>query len=215
MSRQKISKNVQQEKQLEVDMVHDKSSRDAVELIEEATEAHISTVTLEVLESDLDRVRAELESTKIELEEKKKSLKAIPMRELDEDEMILVKKQADRSATRSVLKDKIEKQKEYDDVMVTGKFRNLRVQGQPAKLTYHKYATDPVKWTDFQDGKVYTIPRGFADQINGGDDVNPCYYTPGFIQKTPQESLDPNKPSSSISAIDTSNKKYAFIPTHF
>lgn len=60
----------------------------------------------------------------------------------------------------------LEQQKAYDNVMVTGKFINQRAPGQSVKLTYHKYNTDPVKWYEFKHNQVYTIPRGFADQIN-------------------------------------------------
>lgn len=90
---------------------------------------------------------------------------------------------------------------------MTGKFINRRAPGQSAKLTYLKYADDPVKWYTMEDGKVYTIPRGFADQINE------YYYTPHFIQK--QGIMDPNAPSSAIHDVDTSNKKYAFTPINF
>ena len=83
---------------------------------------------------------------------------------------------------------------------------NRRAPGNPAKLTYMKYADDPVKWYTFEDGKVYTIPRGFADQINE------YYHRPIFIQK--EGELDPSNPSQ-IHAVDTSNKSYAFVPVEF
>ena len=165
--------------------------------------------TIETIETEIDKVRVELEKTKRELEEKRSELKSMPAREVSEEEMIIVKKQVAGFAKNAGLKEKIEKQKAYDDVMVTGKFMNRRSPGQTVKLTYLKYETDAVKWYTFEDGKVYTIPRGFADQLNEH------YYTPHFIQKSPDQFMDPNKPSSAINDVDTTNKKYAFVPVNF
>jgi hypothetical protein len=176
--------------------------------VEEKQEVNMSdTQVLESLETEIDKTRAELEKTKLELEEKKNQLKAMPAREVTEDEMIIVKKQVSMSSEKTALKAKIEKQKAHDSEMVTGKFMNRRAPGMAAKLTYMKYETDPVKWYNMEDGKVYTIPRGFADQINDH------YYTPHFIQK--QGPMDPNSPSSQIHDVDTSQKKYAFVPVNF
>ena len=119
---------------------------------------------LENLESEVDRARMELEETKREIEEKKKELSVISMREVSKEEMIIVKKDVAVQSKNGALTEKIRKQKDYDDVKVTGKFMNRRNPGQKVKLTYLKYETDPVKWYEFEDGKVYTIPRGFADQ---------------------------------------------------
>ena len=165
--------------------------------------------TLDNIESQIDKARAELEATKIEIEEKKQQLKTMPCREIDAEEMIIVKKHHQRNEDTKGLRDKIEKQKIYDNEKVTGKFMNRRVPGQPAKLTYLKYEDDPVKWYTFDDGKVYTIPRGFADQINEH------YYSPHFIQKGPGYIMDPSRPESAIHDVDTSNKKYAFVPVGF
>jgi hypothetical protein len=192
MGRHKKIKNIQLEEKREVVMAVD-------------TEDQVNT--LESLESEIDRTRAELEAVKLELEEKKQQSKALPMREVDADEMILVKKQQSRSTAGKAAADMIEKKKASDNVMVTGKFINRRAPGQPAKLTYLKYEDDPVKWYTLEDGKVYTLPRGFADQINEH------YYTPHFTQK--QGLMDPNAPTSAIHDIDTSNKKYAFTPVNF
>ncbi len=160
--------------------------------------------TLESLETEIDRTRIELETIKREIEEKKQELTK-PRRELDDHELILVKKQVATSSAKTALKEKIEAQKKIDSEMVTGKFLNRRAPGQPAKLTYQKYEDDPVKWFNFEDGKVYTIPRGFMDQINEH------YHTPHFIKN--DQVMDPNRPMSSISEVDTSNKKYAFFET--
>ncbi len=162
---------------------------------------------LDSLETEIDLKRQELEKVKNEIEEHKHSMKALPMREIDADEMILVKKQQSRSNESRAFEEKLAKQKQSDNVMVTGKFINRRVPGQPAKLTYLKYEDDPVKWYTLEDGKVYTIPRGFADQINDH------YHMPKFIQRT--EPMDPSAPQSQIQEVDTSNKKYAFVPIAF
>jgi len=193
MTRQKKIKSLQVEKNPEVNMS--------------------DTQTLDSVQTELDLARQELERTKLEIEEKKSQMKAMPAREVTEDEMLIVKKQVTMSSEKLALKAKIEKQKSYDSVMVTGKFMNRRSPGKSEKLAYMKYDTDPVKWYVFEDGKVYTIPRGFADQLNGGSEDDPCYYTPHFIQK-PGE-MDPNKPSSAIHHVDTTNKKYAFVPVNF
>lgn len=177
------------------------------------TEEKGNVAVLDGLETDIDRARRELEDTKREIQEKKDELKRMPMREVDADEMLIVKKQQSVSVKNAGLKEKIEKQKAYDSVMVTGKFMNRRSPGNSVKLTYLKHQDDPVKWYTLEDGKVYTIPRGFADQLNGGTEDDPCYYTPHFTQK-PGE-MDPNKPVSAIHNIDTSNKKYAFVPVGF
>ena len=118
-----------------------------------------------------------------------------------------VKKQNTMSASNTAAKAMIEKQKLIDNVMITGKFMNRRSPGQPVKLTYLKYEDDPVKWYNFEDGKVYTIPTGFAEQINEH------YHTPHFIQK--EGTMDPNRPASAIHDVDTSQKKYAFVPVKF
>lgn len=173
-------------------------------------------VILDGVQTEIDLARLELEKTRLEIEQKKHELelmKSTPRREVEPWEKDLMAKQVTMSNEKSTLKEKIEKQKAYDSVLVTGRFMNRRAPGQPAKLCYIKYETDPVKWYTLEDGKVYTIPRGFADQLNGGSEEDPCYYTPHFIQK-PGE-MDPNRPESAIHAIDTSNKKYAFTPVNF
>jgi hypothetical protein len=168
---------------------------------------------LEGLETEVDKTRLELERVKVELEEKKQELKRFPMREISEEETVIVKKQVAMTSERRALKEKIDKQKAYDRVMVTGRFMNLRVPGQKAKLPYLKYADDPEKWQVFHHGKTYTIPRGFADQINGGDEKSPCYYTPQFIQK--EGPMDPDNPESQVHEVLTHNKRYAFVPLNF
>lgn len=171
---------------------------------------------LDAVQTELDLARLDLEKTKLEIAQKKHELslmKVTPSREIDAKERELIDKQVTMSNEKQTLKEKIEKQKAYDSVMVTGRFMNRRAPGQPAKLTYLKYETDPVKWYTLEDGKIYTIPRGFADQINGGDEMMPCYYTPKFTQIAGE--MNPDRPQSSIHEVDTSNKKYAFVPMGF
>ena len=193
--------------------IESKENKEVVMTVE--TEDHVNT--LESLESEIDQKRAELEKVKVEIEEKKAAAKAMPMREVDEDEMVIVKRQGARTAASAGLKEKIEKQKAYDNVKVTGKFINRFKPGQPEKLLYQKYEDDAVKWYTFQDGQVYTIPRGFADQINGGTENDPMYYKPRFTEKQGHQVIDPSRvgENSSIGEIDTSDKKYQFVPVNF
>jgi hypothetical protein len=162
---------------------------------------------LTTLETELDVVRLELEKTKKELEEKKLAMSKLSSREHDAKEVAIVEKQVTMSNENLAIKDKIAQQKAYDNVKITGRFMNRRAPGQMAKLTYIKYEDDPVKWYEFNDGQTYTIPRGFADQINEH------YYSPTFIKN--EGIMNPDNPESGIAAVDTSNKKYAFVAVGF
>jgi hypothetical protein len=167
-------------------------------------------ITLESIQQEIDQARIELEQTKAALEEKKNELKLIPRREIAEYEQKIVDKQVNNINKKKNRNDVIEKQKAYDSQMVTGRFMNRRAPGQTVKLTYLKYATDPVKWYVLKDGGTYTIPRGFVDQINE------YYHTPRFTQKEgPQVLTDELGENSQIAHVDTSNKKYAFVPIGF
>lgn len=171
---------------------------------------------LEALEKEMDEKRLELEQVKRELEEKRAELEKIPARVIENDEKEVMQKHEVLSKEKLKGREIIERQKARDNVMVTGKFMNRRAPGQSVKLPYLKYADDPVKWHPFNDGQVYTIPRGFADQINGGTDEDPCYYTPTFKQK--QGELLPSNTvgeNSQIAEVDTSNKRYSFVPINF
>jgi hypothetical protein len=171
---------------------------------------------LEVMQQELDQARIDLENTKREISERKhqlETLKFTPGREISAEEKVLVEKQINMTNERKAGESIIEKQRQHDSVMVTGRFMNRRAPGQGVKLPYLKHSTDPVKWYPLEDGKVYTIPRGFADQLNGGTDDDPCYYTPKFIKK--EGDMDPNKPESAIHAVDSTNKKYGFVPLNF
>lgn len=162
---------------------------------------------LSSLESELDLVRLELEKTKKELEEKRLAVSSLSSREHDAKELAVVEKQVTMTNENETAKAKIAAQKAHDNVKITGRFMNRRAPGQPAKLAYIKYEDDPVKWYEFNDGGTYTIPRGFADQINEH------YYTPHFIKN--EGIMDPDNTESGIAAVDTTNKKYAFVPTGF
>jgi hypothetical protein len=175
--------------------------------------ATVQESEVEVFRQELDLIRVELEKSRLEMKEleaKKQELLALPAptarRELSPEEQVINEKLISTHVKNDSLRSKIEAQKAYDNVRVTGRFMNRRAPGNPAKLTYMKYSDDPVKWYTFEDGKVYTIPRGFADQINEH------YYRPIFIQKDGE--LDPSNPSQ-IHAVDTSNKSYAFVPVAF
>jgi hypothetical protein len=183
-------------------MKKQKESKEEAKMSEEAT--------LESLQTEIDLAKAELEKTKFEIEEKKKELELTSRREFTAQEKHTVQKQITISNERRTANAIIEKQKAHDKVMVKGKFMNRRAPGHPIKLPYIKYEDDPVRWHHFMDGGVYTIPRGFADQINE------YYYTPNFIQKQGEQRLS-NKvgENSAIHEVDTSNKKYAFVPVEF
>lgn len=173
--------------------------------IEESTEVCMSTESvLEEINVEIDQQRLELEKVRREIEAKKQELSTMALVPVVKDAPAIAK--PDES-----LMEKIAAQKAYDNQMVTGKFLNLRAKGQHKKLPYHKYADDPVKWWHFEHGGVYTIPRGFADQINDH------YYTPHFIQKEGAEAVitDPNDPGSGLSGVDTSDKMYSFVPVNF
>jgi hypothetical protein len=167
----------------------------------------IDTTELEQIQTEIDLARVELEKTRLEIEENKLKLKESPV------QVKSIESPAITSKDNAAL-EKIAAQKALDNVMVTGKFYNLRVKGKSEKLTYHKYADDPVKWWDFDHGKVYTIPKGFADQINGGTESDPHHYTPHFI-KNEGIILNPDEPESGIHAVDTSDKKFSFVPLNF
>lgn len=165
---------------------------------------------LESIQKELDIARAELAKTQIEIEEKKKELTLTSRREISDEERRISQKQVTMTNEMKSREEIIAQQKIYDNVKVTGKFLNRRAPGQPVKLPYQKYSDDPVKWYPFEDGKVYTIPRGFADQIND------YYHTPVFTQKEGiQNPSNVAGENSAIATVDTSNKKYAFIPISF
>lgn len=175
---------------------------------DEKTEVFMKdTEELEQIQQELDLARVELEKTRLEIETKKQELKSIPVQSKPAESAAVAIK-------NNSLTEKIAAQKERDSVQVTGKFYNLRVKGQSVKLPYHKYGDEPVKWWPFDHGKVYTIPKGFADQINGGPESDPCYYTPHFI-KNEGIIMNPDDPESGIHAVDTTDKKYSFVPLNF
>ena len=113
-----------------------------------ATEAVLDSVQTEV-----DLARAELERLKYQIEEKKKEFEFVPRRDISPEEKRISEKQVTMTNENKSANQLIEKQKAWDNQLVTGKFINRRAPGQPAKLTYLKYADDPVKWYTFQDGK--------------------------------------------------------------
>ncbi len=242
MARQKKIKNIHSKVKIEVPMI-DKVSEQIINPVESIINpnvfeevidlvdakkispemSEIESLRLEIAEmkkekelTEIEKLRLEIETMKKQLEQKNISPKFIASREIDEDEMLIVKKQLTSQSRNSAGQEIIAKQKAKDNEMVTGKFINRRAPGKMEKLPYLKYADDPVVWKEFYDGQVYTIKRGFADQINGGDDNNPCYYTPQFVQKTgelvPSEKIGEN---SQIHEVLTHNKKFAFVPINF
>ncbi len=170
---------------------------------EESTEVVMSSeALLEEVQQEIDQARLELEKTRLEIETKKQELKSmVSSAPVVKDAPAVVLK--DNS-----LMEKIAQEKLRDNEKVTGKFHNLRAKGMPAKITYMKYADDPVKWYTFEHGEIYTIPRGFAEQINDH------YHTPHFI-KEEGRIIDPSNPGTGVHAVDTSDKMYSFTPVNF
>lgn len=180
--------------------------------VQEKKGSAMNDTPLATLETDIEKTLTELDLARIELSKIQKEIEegkvqAKKNREISAEEKVIIDKQLDKIEQSIDVKNKMDQQKAYDKELVTGRFLNRRAPGQPVKLPYIKYADDPVKWHPFQDGKVYTIPRGFADQINEH------YHTPIFVQKHGE--MDPNKPESTIEEVDTSNKKYSFVPVNF
>lgn len=165
----------------------------------------MTTAVLDDIQTEIDLARQELETAKKEIEERK-----LELAKMTSNVPIVQEKKVEVSVRGNALKEKIQAQKDYDNVLVTGRFMNRRSPGQPVKLPYIKYEDDPVKWHPFIDGGTYTIPRGFADQINE------YYHTPKFTQKQGEiihsSTVGEN---STIAEVDTSNKKYSFVPINF
>lgn len=210
MSRPKKNKVLQVKKNIEVKMTE--------EILETPIEMGIEVkenqeVLLEGLATEIDLSRIELEKINREIEEKKNSLKLISSRHIDANEQAIIDRQQERRVEKEGALSKLEKQRAYDCEKVTGRFMNRHRPGQPIKLPYMKYPEDPCKWWPFEDGKVYTIPRGFADQINGGTENDPCYFIPKFVQK--QGPMNPDLPESQLHSVDSSQKRYAFVPVGF
>jgi hypothetical protein len=123
-------------------------------------------------------------------------------RELDAFEKQLVEDQKSAYNTREEGKKLIDRKRDIDSQMVRGKFMNLRAPGQPVKLTYHKYSTDIEEgWKTFNHGEIYTIQRGFADQINNH------YAKISFNKGTGQ--------MNALEATPSRSPIYAFVPLEF
>jgi hypothetical protein len=186
-------------------------------MAQEKVEKEALELTLEDIQQEIDKARLELEEKKKEIEEKKQELKTNSRREISEDEQKIIDKQNKKIKQNKSSREVVGKLTNYRKQMVTGRFMNRRHQGKSVKLPYHLDKGDSEKWYILEDGKVYTIPQGFADQINGGDEKNPCYYTPVFVQKDPNKVPHSNQvgENSAIAEVDTSSKRYAFVPCSF
>lgn len=163
---------------------------------------------MEDLQSQMDEMRNEMEKLRVEkaqiIEEKK-----VYARELDDKEVVLVEKQINNTNKRQALKEKIEAQKKYDNVMVRGKFLNQRAPGQSVKLTYLKYDTDLAKWWPFEHNKIYTIPRGFADQINE------YYANIKYNEGKGPTSIEDGAMGEALDHTPVREQIYAFVPVSF
>lgn len=165
---------------------------------------------IESANQELDQIRRDLEKAKLELEAKQTEMKLMKVkRELDDQEIEIMNKQISRGNDVKAKLSELEKQKAFDNVKVTGKFLNQKYPGRTEKLTYVKYASDEAKWYTFHHNKVYTIPRGFADQINE-------YYADiTYRQKQENVVLDPTNPGTALENEPVRVQKYAFVPTQF
>ncbi len=153
--------------------------------------------------SELEQMRTAMAVMQKELDAAKSAPKYEAKREISPDEQYFIDKQHTRGNVKKALAEKIDAQRDYDNQLVTGKFINRRAPGQTVKLPYYKHEGDVDKWYTFEDGKSYTIKRGFADQLNEE------YYTPHFIQSTAP--TEEGNAHSIIESVDTSQKKYAFF----
>lgn len=163
-------------------------------------------VQLNEVQSEIDLAVLELNRINLEIEQKKRELEASNLNKpIPVSEKVVSSLDKKRGAAKV-----IEAQKAYDNQMVTGRFFNQRNPGQKVRLTYIKYDDDPVKWYDFDHNGVYTIKRGFANQINEH------YYTPQFTKKTDIQEHSPTLgDNSAIAEVKTDKKKYAFVPIEF
>ena len=207
--------DVNQENNMTISNELEVTEQEEIKDLKQLTELEKMKIQLEMTRMELENAQMELEIEKAhrelaktkEVQEPKKEVKVVAHREIDADEQLIVDKMNANRVEKTELKAKIERQRAYDSQMVTGKFINRRAPGREVRLTYNKYESDPVKWYDFMDGKTYTIPRGFADQIRE------YYHSPQFVQKTGP--MDPDNPESQVDYVDTSVKKYDFVPLSF
>jgi hypothetical protein len=209
MSRKKKNKHIDLDKKEEVIMTQKLEVIAETELVPEKFDMEATQAEIEQVSNELQEARLELERTRREIIENKQALQASARREISPEEKIISDKHVSMNNEKLAKVKAFEDQKAFDKVLVTGKFMNLRNPGQPVKLPYIKYIEDPVKWYPFQHGKIYTIPRGFADQINEH------YYTPTFIQKEGGIDSQDGDSLSQIADVDKSAKRYAFVPVGF
>jgi hypothetical protein len=215
MKRQKKNKNINLEKTEVIMTLEVKPEIESEKITDELLKEKENQI--EFINQELDQVRIELEKVKCEIEENKKELEfqvknqMKSKREISLEEQNIIDKQVTNINKNNSSKQLIEKQKSYDNVKVTGRFMNRRAHGKSVKLTYLKYDDDPIKWYEFMDGKVYTIPRGFVDQINE------YYHTAIFTEKNSKEMILSEEvgENSSIAEVNRDNKKYAFVPIGF
>lgn len=60
----------------------------------------------------------------------------------------------------------IESERQRENKMVRGVFRNHEVPGGSTKFPFRKYPGDPIKTYAFQDGEIYEIPLCVAKHLN-------------------------------------------------
>lgn len=65
----------------------------------------------------------------------------------------------------------IERQKERDSELVTGRFKNFECPGGSVFFNIHLYPGDDFKGYELRDGEMYRLPRGVARHLNSN-----CFY---------------------------------------
>jgi hypothetical protein len=77
-----------------------------------------------------------------------------------------------RKLTKAEVPKKVAAERERDIELVTGLFRYVEKPGQKICFNFKKYAQEPNKKYELEDGKRYRIPRMVARHLNQN-----CFYT--------------------------------------
>ena len=114
-----------------------------------------------------------------------------------------VRKKALTEAQKKEAKKTIAAQREKDNEMVTGIFKNRTGEGK-ISFSYGKYKEDGTSIYEFEDGVTYTIPRMVANHLNQGTSVAKREY-----------GINPDGTQSLQTIIRKREKRYEFISTDF
>ena len=103
---------------------------------------------------------------------------------------------------RRLSKEEIEEMRIKDRELVRGVFKNNEQPGQPLKFDFLKYPNDNIEQYHFEDGRVYTIPRGVAMHI-----VNGC--------AIPEHSNMMDEKGRHVAVIGKKFHRFSFTPLDF